>query len=1259
MKIRNILIRSISALVFSGAITGGMVLAHTNSNVDKLGLLTRAVQDQKVEQLRTTRGDITVELGIDHSAAVIDGALYTWGSNSVGQLGLRDTNDRNLPTQVTKTSNGTIGRVSRISLGVLHSTAVINDELYTWGENRFGQLGLGDFINRNIPTQVKGTFDGPTIAPRSITQIESGASFSMAIINDSLYTWGQNNNGQLGLGDDIPVGKPINIPTQVRVTADGIFIAPGTVTGIALGYFHSVAIINGNLYTWGWDREGLLGLGPNPPGSVNESINIPTKVENTSNGSLTGTISKIAAGNFHSAAIIGGELYTWGGNKYGELGLGSTNTNDNIYTPTKVTNTFNNTPIVPGTITEISLGGNNSAAIIADTFYIWGYNSSGQLGLGSNAPKLVNIPTPVTVTSEGTPITPGTVTQIALGGSEAATDGYSAAVINNKLYTWGSNLNGKLGLGITSAIVNEPTNVAALEFTYEPTGTIPLGPENDKNNYRDKIVYNVKATEIEAILNQKPSIIPNAPLEKFEVVILKSLIGKTTTGFGQIVAISVAGAKKYETTFDNFKPVNLTSEIEIPHKSLPSDGIAHFAGNDVNKLVTDANADITGANNKLAEWIIENSSSIIGSTANEYTADFPIDTKITKISDVQEASGTGSISFKIHVNKYYKRESGTNNNLVESSTSDPIIKLNNPITLSGFRTMSPSIPTVIANSNRNISATQLLKEFGYVDLSTPITGSGLVKLKEYIDLTSFPSDTNFHIDRLSSNSLEISFFLSVNKYYDGNGKLIINSSPISKWNRLVIDGLENAESILVQSETYDKINPDVILAYIGYDRNDPTKPLIIDNLLDYVTIQKAFPIDVEFTLASPPIISPNRTELTLKIQASNSFNINGSTISTPKTFGPFTYNGLSDNFSTNIKAKTNYDNNILSGDLITKFVWDNATGRFDRDFVNQYVNFSSGVKNAEYTMENLAQIDSGKSISFDIIANMVYVNGQVQNSPPVRPFTITITGLKTIANTSINNFLRTDIIGNDEFNGNSIANQMIAYITPGKIITYNDLFWNKLFDVTIYPPETTFTIQNITINDKVIYKTFRIFFEASNYYENNTTMKAKKQYDVTVDNLKFVPTSFTIKDKLPSIDPYQFFKYINYNDATKSFNPKSLQEFINFKGFNLNVPGVSTRMTSPKIDNFEIKFTLEVSSYVNAAGKGIVGAMSYDVIINPSLISSNTPSVSSDQYPIDSIIGTSIGGGAGFWLLLLLTSIFIQRKRTNKTNDQKDDSVTN
>jgi alpha-tubulin suppressor-like RCC1 family protein len=84
------------------------------------------------------------------AAIKTDGTLWTWGNNTFGQLGLGDLTHRSSPTQV-----GTLSNWSKISCGQFHTAAVKTDgTLWTWGLNAQGRLGLLDTTNRSSPMQV-------------------------------------------------------------------------------------------------------------------------------------------------------------------------------------------------------------------------------------------------------------------------------------------------------------------------------------------------------------------------------------------------------------------------------------------------------------------------------------------------------------------------------------------------------------------------------------------------------------------------------------------------------------------------------------------------------------------------------------------------------------------------------------------------------------------------------------------------------------------------------------------------------------------------------------------------------------------------------------------------------------------------------------------------------------------------------------------------------------------------------------------------
>jgi len=223
------------------------------------------------------------------------GHLYTWGVNGNGQLGLGDTDPRDVPTRVGTASNWAMAR----TLSVV--SVALNDQghLYTWGSNSQGQLGQGTIGGSlQLTPQRVGTNDNWVFVG------SFGASAAMAI-NDQghLYTWGNNNNGQLGHGDT----DNRDVPTRVG-TASNWVEAIGTNHG-------SMIALNSNdqVYTWGNDDYGALGRvvdAANP-------ANLPGRIEGNN-------WIAIGAGNSHVLAMAEGmRLYTWGNNNNGQLGIGT------------------------------------------------------------------------------------------------------------------------------------------------------------------------------------------------------------------------------------------------------------------------------------------------------------------------------------------------------------------------------------------------------------------------------------------------------------------------------------------------------------------------------------------------------------------------------------------------------------------------------------------------------------------------------------------------------------------------------------------------------------------------------------------------------------------------------------------------------------------------------------------------------------------------------------------------------------------------
>ena len=177
------------------------------------------------------------------TAIKTDGTLWTWGFNGQGQLGDNTVVNKSSPVQTV--SAGTNWRL--VAGGNYHTLAIKTDgTLWTWGRNTNGQLGDNTITHRSSPVQ---TIFGGTNWKQVAAMAE--ANFSAAIKTDgTLWTWGHNDRGQLGDGSSITHRSS---PIQT--------ISGGTNwKQVAGGQYHIAAIkTDGTLWTWGNNVNGQLG----------------------------------------------------------------------------------------------------------------------------------------------------------------------------------------------------------------------------------------------------------------------------------------------------------------------------------------------------------------------------------------------------------------------------------------------------------------------------------------------------------------------------------------------------------------------------------------------------------------------------------------------------------------------------------------------------------------------------------------------------------------------------------------------------------------------------------------------------------------------------------------------------------------------------------------------------------------------------------------------------------------------------------------
>ena len=245
------------------------------------------------------------------------------------------------------------GEVIQVSAGIYHGLALMYDgTVYSWGYNYYGQLGIG--------TEGSGSSKSRPVKVPGITnaiKVIAGYNQSYAILSDGrVMAWGQNTSGAYSLG----VSPYTNRLTPVEITS----LTGKGVVDISIGNFQRLALTSsGEVYGWGQNEQGQLGLG-----HTDVNVNSPTKMLNIE------TAVSVSSSHSHSlVALADGTVMACGQNYYGELGDGTTTRRT---TPVKVSTLTDVVEVVAGSYVSLARSSNG-------TLQAWGYN------MGSN-PTLVS-----------------------------------------------------------------------------------------------------------------------------------------------------------------------------------------------------------------------------------------------------------------------------------------------------------------------------------------------------------------------------------------------------------------------------------------------------------------------------------------------------------------------------------------------------------------------------------------------------------------------------------------------------------------------------------------------------------------------------------------------------------------------------------------------------------------------------------------------------------------------------------------------------
>ncbi|KAM9011688.1 putative E3 ubiquitin-protein ligase HERC4 isoform 1-T3 [Ara ararauna] len=254
---------------------------------------------------------VAVSCGEAHTLALNDkGQVYAWGLATDGQLGLPGTEECiRVPRNIKSLSEI---QIVQVACGYYHSLALSKgSEVFSWGQNKYGQLGLGyEYKKQNSPQVIKSLLGIP------FAQIAAGGAHSFVLtLSGAIFGWGRNKFGQLGLNDD----NDRYVPTLLKS------LRTQKVVHICCGEDHTAALTKeGGVFTFGAGGYGQLGHN-----STSHEIN-PRKVFEL----MGSVVTQITCGRQHTTAFVpsSGRIYSFGLGGNGQLGTGTTSNRKSPFT---------------------------------------------------------------------------------------------------------------------------------------------------------------------------------------------------------------------------------------------------------------------------------------------------------------------------------------------------------------------------------------------------------------------------------------------------------------------------------------------------------------------------------------------------------------------------------------------------------------------------------------------------------------------------------------------------------------------------------------------------------------------------------------------------------------------------------------------------------------------------------------------------------------------------------------------------------------
>jgi len=423
---------STATQTWNGSSYGSCIVSTCNTSQNYIKVGNSCVKCLSGETAQTNNtclsSEVNAKLSLHQGSAIhIVSTTQTrsWGSNAYAQLGLGDTTIKSASMNISFPSGRYPLKIDKNLSNTSYFAIMDNGSLMAWGDNGFGQLGLGSSTSITVPTLVN------LGVGRTVKRLIVGKTDTCAILDNYLLScWGRNIDGQLGLGNSSLTNTPTNVALGSGRTALDVLINSGSNTVMC------VILDDSSLKCSGYNLNGELGDGTSTSRNVLTSVSLGAGVLAKKLYSLTDTNTYVST----CVQTSTDDLRCWGRNDFGKLGVG-----DNLAksSPTLVN-------LGSGrSLKSLTTSNNNTCAILDnDTLKCWGLNNVGQLGDGTlvdkNSPTLINVGSGRTVKSY----------YFKSSSSYAILD-------NNTLVSWGFNTSGQLGVSGVSPTTPQAVNLGS------------------------------------------------------------------------------------------------------------------------------------------------------------------------------------------------------------------------------------------------------------------------------------------------------------------------------------------------------------------------------------------------------------------------------------------------------------------------------------------------------------------------------------------------------------------------------------------------------------------------------------------------------------------------------------------------------------------------------------------------------------------------------------------------------------------------------